>query len=113
MGKHIELQVNKFFFNQVSNKELKEDYRAIKPYWIKKLIKQKYQKLSPQEIVMLYFAKNIDVFIHYDILVFKNGYNEKAPIIKTKCSGIRFTESHEMTCMGQGIAFALEVQYVK
>ena len=112
MGQSVELQVNSFFFNQIKNRELKEDYRAIKPYWIKKFIKKQYQNLSPQEIVILYLGKGINVFINYDILIFKNGYSKNAPKIKTRCSGIRFTESHEMTCMGRGIAFALEVEYI-
>ncbi len=108
----LELPVNKFFFDQVKNKELIEDYRAIKPFWIKKLIKKELQNKKAISIVQLHF-NGVDVFKRYDRIIFKNGYSDKSPKLTVIFEDIRFTQPHEITCMGQGIAFAIKISYKK
>lgn len=107
----IILPVNKFYFEQVSNKELIEDYRAIKPYWIKKLVLTKYHSMAPINLVKLYYS-GVNVFKKFNTVVFQHGYNNNPPIKQTNFHSIRFTESHEMTCMGQGIFFAIRITYI-
>lgn len=108
--KILELPVNKFYFEQVNNQELEEDYREIKEYWIRRLIKAKYQKKTPLEIVELY-NNNVDIFTSYDKVLFKNGYSDKSPKKLVSFKSIRLTNSTEMTCMGRGIAFAIKIKY--
>ena len=106
----IELPVNKFYFNQVKSKELIEDFRAVKPYWIKRLVKIKYRNLEPMDIVRAYIS-GADIFMNFDRVVFKNGYADSSPKIEVDFKGLRFTHPEEMTCMGKGIAFAIEIAY--
>lgn len=117
----LELQVNKFFFNQVKEKTLKEDFRAIKKYWIEKLIKDdiKYKLkeenngiIDPYDIIKLYMVGGSKIFTNkYSHILFKNGYSKDAPTIKCKIGDIRLTSPTEMTCMGRGVAFSIEVLY--
>lgn len=107
----LELPVNAFFFNQVKDETLIEDFRAIKPYWIKKLVKSQYQNKEPIEIVKSFF-NGTNVFNKFDKVIFKNGYSDSSPKMEVIFDGLRFTQPHEMTCMGKGIAFAIKVKYL-
>lgn len=109
----LELPVNKFFFNEAKKHDLVEDYRAIKPYWIKRLLKKEFQSLEPIDVVKRFFAGDTDLFQSYDKVVFKNGYADNSPTYEATFEGMRFTQSHEMTCMGRGIAFAIKIGYSK
>ncbi len=108
--KILELPVNKFYFTQVKNNELIEDFRAIKPYWIKKLIKKEYVHLEPIELVKSYL-RGEELFRVFDEVEFKNGYSSESPKIRVKFESMRFTHPEEMTCMGKGIAFAIKIVY--
>jgi hypothetical protein len=105
------LPVNRFFFNQIKAQQLVEDFRAIKPYWIKLLIKKEYLPLEPLEVVELYITKGNAIFNNFNKIIFTNGYSEDSPKISVNFGGMRLTHPFEMTCMGQGIAFAIEVKY--
>ena len=111
----LTLPVNKFFFNQVSNKELETDFRAIKPYWINKLIKNEYKKLiieDPYQIIDLYSKFGYNLFKDFEHVIFKNGYSNNSPSIKTKFELISLTNPNEPTCMGYGIFFAIKISYI-
>jgi len=110
----LTLPVNKFYFNQVKNKELIEDFRAIKPYWIKRLVKNEFKHLEGWDLVNKYVEMKGDIFKTFEEIIFQMGYNENSPIVKTKFKGIRLTHPDEITCMGTGlITFAIEIEYLK
>jgi len=106
----IEFQVNNFFFNKIKDKKLKEDFREIKPYWIKKLIKNEYQSKDINNLYLLYI-NNVSIFKKIKKVKFKNGYKKEAPFFICEVENIRFTSGKELTCMGYIIAFAIKIKY--
>ena len=69
----LTLPIKKKWFDMIKSGDKKEEYREIKPYWLKRL------------------SKNIIIF-HYDgygrhliKVVLKNGYNKNSPQLKCKC----------------------------
>jgi hypothetical protein len=106
--KILELPVNKHYFNEAQKCDIFEDYREIKEYWIKKLLKEEYQKIEPINIVHTYLEIGQEIFRDdIDLVKFKNGYDNKSPQKIKKFVSIRLTNQNEMTCMGRGIAFAI------
>lgn len=106
------LPVNKHFFNEVKEQYLEEDYRAIKPYWIKKLLKKEYQFIDePIKIVHSYIQHGDKIFKTFKEVKFVMGYDENSPSIVTNFISMRLTRPEEMTCMGRGIAFAIKIGY--
>jgi len=110
--KTLNLPINKYFYDEIQNKLLSEDYREIKKYWIQRLVKAKFKDRTPQQLVDLYFIKNVDIFQKYERVLFTLGYGENPLSVETKFVSIRLTTSDEMTCMGQGIAFAIKIEYL-
>jgi ASC-1-like (ASCH) protein len=54
----LHLTLKKKWFDMIASGEKKEEYRVIKPYWIKRLRKKKF-----------------------DAIRFRNGYSKDAPVI--------------------------------
>lgn len=71
----LHLTLKKKWFDMISSGEKKEEYREIKPYWIKRL---KDHGLT-----------NPKAFREYDIVCFRNGYNKDAPIVYCVFEGIK------------------------
>jgi hypothetical protein len=104
----LTLVVNKYFYNMLQRDELEIDYRAIKPYWIKQLVKKKYQHLSLEN--MYYKQYETNIFQTYDELEFKFGYKDTSPKVTKQLESVRITNGEEMTCMGYVVAFALTIK---
>lgn len=71
----LHLNVKKEFFDMIKNGEKKEEYREVKPYWIKRLLDIGIPNIG-------YKAKG------FDYIQFKNGYQKGAPTLLIECKGI-------------------------
>jgi len=107
-NKNLILPVNKFFFNKIKNKELLEDFRAIKPYWIKRLISEDFLHYEPIDLVRTYY-EGVNVFKKYETITFRLGYYDGSPSMTFPYFQTRFTSPNEETCIGTGIAFAIKI----
>ena len=65
----------------------KEEYREIKPYWIKRLT----DGWLTSENAHLLHAKRMDVK-EFDVIRFKNGYSKGARAMTVKWEGLRLGE---------------------
>lgn len=63
------LSIEKEWFDKILSGEKKEEYRLIKPYWIRRLGNKKY-----------------------DAVVFSNGYTHDSPKITIECLGIQIVD---------------------
>lgn len=70
--KTLHLTLKKKWFDMIASGEKKEEYREIKPYWIKRLFADEW-------IISSHYFKRI---------VFRNGYAKDAPTITVECKGI-------------------------
>lgn len=64
-GSVLHLTLKKEWFDMIASGEKREEYREIKPYWIKRLAGR-----------------------HYDYVHFRNGYNKGCPEMLVECKGI-------------------------
>lgn len=81
--KILHLTLKKKWFDMIASGEKKEEYREIKPYWIKRLSREVYTDGQPVNIY------GRDSFNHFDFIEFKNGYSKGAPKFLIECKGIR------------------------
>lgn len=110
--KTLHLTLKKKWFDMIASGEKKEEYRELKPYWVRRLISSdRYPKETPDDY------KNLPWDICYDIvdngyrpdvvlkayfsdlrnferIVFKNGYAKDAPMITLECKGIEIGEAN-------------------
>ena len=63
--KILHLTLKKKWFDMIASGEKPDEYREIKPYWIKRLLNR-----------------------HYDAVQFRNGYSKKSPVYLCKLNGI-------------------------
>jgi hypothetical protein len=66
----LRLTLKKKWFDMIASGEKKEEYREIKPYWIKRMHFDLWDTKP------------------FDFIIFKNGYSQQAPEIKVECKGI-------------------------
>ena len=64
-GSVLHLTLKRKWFDMIASGEKREEYREIKPYWIKRLAGR-----------------------HYDYVHFRNGYNNGCPEMLVECKGI-------------------------
>jgi len=76
-GKNVLLlTLKKEWFQMILSGEKKQEYRTIKPYWIKRLAaayNSHYTGLVGEDYEKKYFFK------HFDYIKFENGYGSKVP----------------------------------
>lgn len=102
--KVLHLTLKKKWFDMILSGEKKEEYREIKPYWIKRLIQIDYPKeekddhknipenilydllqgYDQYEVLVSYFSD----FKHFDIIRFTNGYSPTSTSFDIECKGI-------------------------
>lgn len=68
--KILHLTLKKKWFDMIASGEKKEEYREIKPYWQKRLRPFITDETTPK------------------VIVFKNGYQKDAPMMKVELRGI-------------------------
>jgi hypothetical protein len=79
----LKLTLKKGWFDMVLSGEKYEEYREIKPYWIKRLLSniEHLTSLSDIEAVGARFKK-------FDCIEFTNGYSKSSPMVTKECQGI-------------------------
>jgi hypothetical protein len=80
----LHLTLKKKWFDMIESGEKKEEYREVKDYWMKRLAGIKGCGTG-YNFTLLLGVK----CIHYDHIVFKNGYAKDAPTITVECRGIK------------------------
>lgn len=72
------LPIKKKWFDMIKSGEKKEEYREIKPYYDKRLLKYfEYTDYGTFIVINPYKEKKV---------IFRNGYSKKSPQIKCKCT---------------------------
>lgn len=71
--KILNLTLKKKWFDMILSGEKKEEYREMKPYWQKRLVKEGYWHSQAVK--------------DFDIIRFKNGYGKNAPTMDVKFLG--------------------------
>ena len=72
MKQVLRLTLKKQWFDMISSGEKKEEYREVKPYWIRRLMAKGF----PPKLR------------HFDYIIFKNGYAKSSPEMMVECKGI-------------------------
>lgn len=79
----LRLNVKKEFFDMIKNGVKKEEYRELKPYWVKRLVDLAYGKGGKTGNPLIFHRPKA-----YDLIGFKNGYQKNAPTFLIECKGI-------------------------
>lgn len=83
----LQLTIKKEYFDQIVSGEKTEEYRIIKPYWVKRLIDREY-----------------------DRVIFRNGYAKDASIVSKKYLGYEIKNiTHEFFGDEQISVFAIKL----
>lgn len=90
----------------IASGEKTEEYREIKSYWFERLVFQ-YKKAFKYctgydysegfyqlEGIHYTLQKNMNGFVPYDLVTFRNGYSKDAPVITVECKGIEVREGN-------------------
>lgn len=93
-SKTLHLTLKKKWFDMILSGEKKEEYREIKPYWIKRLIAPEFawNSLTKEDRESHLYACPNGFYNHFDTITFKNGYAGNAPemIIELKSIKIHY-----------------------
>jgi len=86
----LHLTLKKRWFDMIASGEKKEEYREIKPYWIKRLISDDFNWDcdTPMSRNIHYVACPNGFYKNYNQVYFKNGYSKNAPVIKAELISI-------------------------
>lgn len=79
--KILYLTLKKQWFDMIASGEKKEEYRELKDYWCNRFCTKEWYKYEFE-----FLEKAIDKY--YDVVVFRNGYSNNAPVIALECKGI-------------------------
>ena len=87
--KILHLTLKKKWFDMILSGEKREEYRAIKRYWCRRLMVAWFwdNTLDRLHVPTLRGYKNGD-FRHFDAIEFRNGYSKTAPTMLVECKGI-------------------------
>lgn len=90
MTKILHLTLKKKWFDMILSGEKKEEYREIKPFWINRLVDE--IRFEDKERPGWFFCKvgmaTMETAIHYDKIIFRNGYSKDAPTMTVECLDI-------------------------
>lgn len=93
-----------------------EEYREIKPYWIKRLlvdVEVKDPSISYEELAELIKSGSPDVaygFNDFDVYQARNGYAKDAPVLRRECLGITIGKAKpEWSDNWQGDVFIIKL----
>jgi hypothetical protein len=128
----LTIVVNQHWFDKIANREKREDFRELKPYWNSRLVYPQFQFLSSKNLyfplVLKYnprsetrnynsphqlmgMAVKID-FKEYDLVKMVVGYKKDRDTLVSKFKGVRITSSKEKTDLGIGSFFAVDVSEI-
>jgi hypothetical protein len=79
----LHLTLKKQWFDMIASGEKKEEYRAWKPYWAKRLTESMSAACG-------IYAGSRKGFKKFDTVTFRNGYAKNAPTVRLKLKGIKY-----------------------
>lgn len=85
--KYLYLTLKKKWFDLILFGDKIEEYREIKDYWIKRFYGLKGKNLK--QTVLDLIIDNSYQPIHYDYIIFKNGYDKDSPQFTCECKEIK------------------------
>lgn len=112
--KVLHLTLKKKFFDMIASSEKKEEYREVKPYWIKRLLDSDVSPKLFNEF-MPYDGSNYYTYLEFwqkafTHVVFKNGYAKNAPTITVNCGLIEYGKAKpEWSDNWQGEVFIIKL----
>lgn len=84
----LHLTLLRRWFDAIARGEKTWEYRSIKPYWTRRLVKR-----------------------HYDEVHFRNGYSPRVPFMRVEFKGVEITKDHNgKTCYGIKLGKILELR---
>lgn len=88
--KTLHLTLKKKWFDMIASGEKLEEYRAIKPYWKKRLLKCKFRedKSFTCTCDTCMFECVVATLVKFDTITFRNGYAKNAPELVVECKDI-------------------------
>ena len=107
VGNILHLTLKKKWFDMILSGEKTEEYREIKPYWIKRLLEYRgvysYPIMSPiiksclseKSFEWLAYIGMYPKFYKGDEIVFTNGYGKDKPTIKVWIKGFSIKEGKQ------------------
>lgn len=88
--KTLTLTVSKEWFDKIASGEKTEEYREIKPYWIKRLVNQDADNgfIGCDRLGGPFAIFGTLTYFHYTHVLFINGYGKNRPRIEKKIVSI-------------------------
>lgn len=93
----LHLNLKKKWFDMILSREKREEYREVKPYWIKRLIYSDHHEevnclKSLKDALYLCSERGDSEYMIFrtdiNTIVFRNGYSKNAREMKVRCNGI-------------------------
>lgn len=89
----------------IENGEKKEEYREVKTYWERRLMRYEIVSRNNRASMKVPVA-----FKHFDFIEFKNGYGKNAPTLLVECKGIDIDSAKpEWSDNSQGLKFVIKL----
>ena len=79
----LHLTLKKGWFDMIASGEKKEEYREIKPYWIKRLLNYGYEDQFEAPYLTDQMIKK------FDVIEFRNGYSKNARTMRVEWMGLQ------------------------
>lgn len=89
MPRILHLTLSAHWFQMIASGEKVEEYRDIKRYWIKRLVKPEYHSLTSLELIKQ-LCKRETFTDKFDVIQFRNGYSKNAPTVVVELLGIHY-----------------------
>lgn len=90
--KTLNLTLKRKWFDMIASGEKREEYREVKPYWIRR------------------FTLKAIIFKSFDTITFRNGYAKDAPTMVVECEGITIGKARpEWSDNWQGDVFIIKL----
>lgn len=89
MSRILHLTLKKWPFDLIAAGVKLEEYREVKPYWVKRFCLPKCSQLGSLELIRALNKK--EAFKNdWDIVRFRNGYSKKSPVMDVEFKGIHY-----------------------
>lgn len=111
----LHLTLKKKWFDMICSRVKKEEYREIKPYWMKRLIcdiGRSCQFIDENGNVKGHMLIPTEYFRRFDTISANNGYTRGCPNVKWKHKGIRIGKPNPAWCEPEDVGkdvFILEI----
>lgn len=87
--KILHLTLKKKWFDMIASGDKKEEYREVKPYWVKRLTNPQCHKVGTLELIRLLHKKE-SFRSDFKAVQFKNGYSKDAPTVLVELKEIHY-----------------------